>query len=243
MPINWINSLNGYNYKVILRNYTYANDYPGFFNFPVINVGNRNNTTAFETYFSNNAATNIEVWIEVLFWKMYSQAGRRNNKTKQVADYLINNNVTSQDLYNACYAYINNDTRNNLNEIRKLLGFKAQVIAIAATFPAFLRPDLFPMVDTRVAKWVGQSMSAHNNANPISPQLVRPPFLNNNNTVLTLADFDFVRSWTQWCRHKAIQLTQLTNIDWRPRDVEMAVFNAWGDKGANHPVISLEIIP
>jgi hypothetical protein len=185
----------------------------------------------------------IEVWIEVLFWKMYSQAGRRDNKTKQVSDYLTNNNVTPQDLYATCYAYINNDTRENLNAIRRLLGFRAQVIAIAATFPAFLRPDLFPMVDTRVAKWVGENMNAHNNANPNAPQLVMPPYLNNNNTVLTLTDFDFVRSWTQWCRHKAEQLAHLTDIDWRPRDVEMAVFNAWGDRGTNHPVINLEIIP
>jgi hypothetical protein len=99
------------------------------------------------------------------------------------------------------------------------------------------------MVDTRIAKWVGQNMQAHNDAGPNAPQLVRPRSLDTEATVLTLTDFEFVYSWNRWCRHKANQLNTCTSINWRPRDVEMAVFNAWGDRGEQHPVINLEMVP
>jgi hypothetical protein len=99
------------------------------------------------------------------------------------------------------------------------------------------------MVDTRIAKWVGQNMQAHNAANPNAPQLVRPRYLDTTATVLTLSDFQFVYSWNRWCRNKANQLNDITSTNWRPRDVEMAVFNAWGNRGDQHPIIQLEILP
>ncbi len=242
MPNEWKRSLDGYRYCVTMQNYENADQYPGFFEFP-IPTGDRSNTVSFETHFRELAATNIEVWIEVIFWKMYSQANRRNNKTNQVAEHFQKQNVSPHALLEACNYYIEKDTKTNLDSIRQLLGFSSRAIAIAATFPAFLRPDLFPMVDTRIAKWVGHNMQAHNNANSKAPQLVRPRYLDTTATVLTLTDFQFVYSWNRWCRHKANQLNECTSIDWRPRDVEMAVFNAWGDRGEQHPIIQLENLP
>ncbi len=241
MSNEWKKSLNTYRYTVTLQNYDNADQYPGYFNFS-IPINDRFSTVSFETHFRERAATTIESWLEVIYWKMYSQANRRNIKTNQVAEYFQAKKVAPQILLDACNNYIGNDTRSNLDAIRKLLGFTSTAIAIAATFPAFLRPDLFPMVDTRIAKWVGQNMQAHNDASPNAPQLVRPRYLDTKATVLTLTDFEFVYSWNRWCRHKADQLNVCTSINWRPRDVEMAVFNAWGNKGKQHPGIQLEIL-
>jgi hypothetical protein len=242
MP-EWIRALEEYRYSVILHDYPNADQYQDFFNFP-IPIGNRADTVAFETHFRDLAATNIEVWIEVIYWKMYSQKNRRNKITNQVVYHLQANEITPQALLSACENYIDDDTQLNLYVIRQLLGFATDVIAIAATFPAFLRPDLFPMVDTRIAKWVGQNMLTHNNANHNAPQLVRPHYyLDRRTTVLTLKDFEFVHSWYRWCKYKANQLSELTPIEWRSRDVEMAVFKAWGNRHEQHPIIELEIIP
>lgn len=237
----WKKSLESYRYSVTMKDYIYSDQYPGFFEFP-IPTGDRSDTLSFENHFRELARTNIEVWIEVIFWKMYSQTGRRDNKTIQVAEYFKKQQVSPHILFEACNNYIEKDTKTNLDSIRRLLGFSSTAIAIAATFPAFLRPDLFPMVDTRVAKWVGLNMQAHNNGDRKAPQLVRPRYLDTKSTVLTLTDFDFVQSWNRWCRHKANQLSEFTAIDWRPRDVEMAIFNAWGDRGKKHPIIQLEIL-
>ncbi|MBU1620319.1 MAG: hypothetical protein KJ556_09345 [Gammaproteobacteria bacterium] len=241
MPNEWKRSLEEYHYDVSLQHYDNANQYPEWFR-GSIPINDRHNTVSFENHFRQRALTSIEAWLEVVFWKMYSQPNRRNNVTNQVADYFQANRILPQNLFNACDAYIHNDTRDNLNAIRIALGFTSPAIAVAATFPAFLRPDLFPMVDTRIAKWVGQNMDAHNTADPNAPQLVRPRYLDTQATVLTLTDFDFVFSWTRWCKYKANQLNALTSIDWRPRDVEMAVFRAWGNRNEPHPMIQLEVL-
>lgn len=238
----WQKALNTYNYSVTLEDYVNASEYPGYFTFPT-RINNHSSTVSFENHFRKGAPTDIEFWLEVIFWKMYSQSGRRDNRTNKVASHFKSAGISPKQLLNACSNYISNDTTSNLRTIIELLGFNSRVIAIAATFPAFLRPDLFPMVDTRIAKWVGANMQAHNNASQSGPQLVRPRYLDTQATVLTLADFEFVDSWTHWCRHKANQLTGCTSIKWRPRDVEMAVFNASGDRGKKHPVIQLEVLP
>lgn len=235
---NWELALKTYNYPVKLADYRNAQNYKGYFKFNPI--GNSSSTALFESHFREGASKNIESWLEVIYWKMYSQNGRSHDKTDAVADYFCKAKITPDKLLTKCNNYIADDSRKNLNEIIKLLGFSSNSIAIAATFPAFLRPDLFPMVDTRIAKWVGISMSEQNSSNTNIPQLIRPRYLDTRATVLTLSDMDFVKAWTRWCRHKANQLSMLTNIDWRPRDVEMAVFNAWGNKNECHPKLKLE---
>jgi hypothetical protein len=240
MPVGWKRALEEYRYDVSLECYENAQNYPEHFCFSVP-INDRCSTASFENHF-RESANEIGAWLEVVFWKMYSQANRRNGVTNRVAQSLAANGISPQSLLQACEAYIENDTRANLDGVRRLLGFQSPSIAVAATFPAFLRPDICPMVDTRVAKWVGANMEAHNLANPHGPQLVRPQYLDNTATVLTLADIEFVQSWNRWCRHKANQLNALTRTLWRSRDVEMAVFYAWGNRNDPHPVLELEVL-
>jgi hypothetical protein len=235
----WEKALKSYSYPVTLSEYGHAQNYSGHFAFSPIN--DRASTILFEDYFRNNASTKLGYWLEVVFWKMYSQGGRRDIKTNDMASHFKTSGITASQLSSTCNNYIKNDTRQNLQAIVKCLGFTSTAIAISATFPSFLRPDLYPMVDTRIAKWVGKHMTAYNTASPNSPQLIRPRYLDTKSTVLTLSDIDFVKSWTLWCRHKATQLSNLTTLEWRPRDVEMAVFYAWGDRNTIHPVIALEV--
>lgn len=112
---------------------------------------------------------------------------------------------------------------------------KSRSVAIAATFPAFMAPERFPMVDTSVAQWATACLSRHNTADPTGPQLVRPAYPENGSTVLTLSDWPFIESWIHWCRHTASKLRSQTDFEWRARDVEMAVFSAWRDGKDLHP--------
>jgi hypothetical protein len=129
----------------------------------------------------------------------------------------------------------------SLSLLRKRLGIGSRAIAVAATFPAFKHPDKHPMVDTRIANWVGACMGEHNAADPAGPQLTRFPFLDNQSTVLTMSDFDSMQDWRKWCVHTANKLTGPTQMQWRARDVEMAVFQAWG--GRNGPHFHLNSLP
>jgi len=84
------------------------------------------------------------------------------------------------------------------------------------------------MVDTRIAKWVGWQLEQ---GQFTASQLVRPKFLDSKETVIQMHDFGFVEAWIKWCRNTATLLSQSTAQHWRSRDVEMAVFRAWGDRG------------
>jgi hypothetical protein len=229
-----------YQYPFDLRNFEEAGAYPGWFTFNTL-VGNRENTMEFEAYFRTHARQAIEPWLEVVYWKIYSQPPPwRNIATRRIANHMAERAITSQSLWDACNQYLENPTLRNLNSFRGLLGLRTRSIALSLTYPSFLRPDLYPMVDTRIAKWVAHSMGSHNSIDPYGPQLTRPRFADGNQTVLSTSDFPFVKNWISWCRYTALKLTQLTSIEWRPRDVEMAVFNAWGGRHDQNPKIELE---
>jgi len=210
MPDTWTKSLLAYRYPVDLRKFEDAGKYPGWFTFNS-QVDDRESTMEFKAHFRRHASEAIEPWLEVVYWKIYSQpTPRRDNATGRMAAHFRDHAITPQSLWDACNRYIANPTRRHFESIRTLLGLASKSIAVAATFPAFLRPDLFPMVDTRVAKWVGHSMGVHNDADPSGPQLTRPHFVDSKQSVLTMNDFPFVESWVRWCRHTARKLTAPT---------------------------------
>ena len=122
-----------------------------------------------------------------------------------------------------------------------MFGFSAPVLAVAATFPAFKDPDRHPMVDTRIAEWVRACRREHNAIDPEGPQLARFAYPDNGTTVLTMSDFDPMQNWRTWCVHTSRKLSRRTTLRWRARDVEMAVFYAWG--GRNGPHFHLNPLP
>jgi hypothetical protein len=242
MPSTWEKALFSYRYPVDLSGYTNAHLYPDWFTHE-LSYGDRTETSGFEAHFRNVAAQGIEPWLEVIYWKLYSQQAYRNSATKRVEGHLLSERINGMSLWNACNVYIQKPTSDNFATFRSMFGFTSNAIAVAATFPAFIRPDVYPMVDTRIAKWVGACMAKHNAADLKGPQLTRPLFLDNGNTVLVMNDFDFMQDWGKWCVHTAIKLKKRTLVDWRARDVEMAVFYSWGGRHEHHPCLHLNPLP
>jgi len=226
----WQNALREYSYEVDLTRFADRANFPGWFAERM--NGSREATKDFEDYFRERAHRHLEVWYEVVFWKMYSQRRRADKRTRDVVRRIQASKISAFDLWQRCCAYVSEPSQKRLELVaRTLLSEKARVVAIAATFPAFIAPDRFPMVDTRVAKWARACSSRHNLADPMGPQLICPEYPDNGSTVLTLSDWPFIESWIQWCRHTAMKLKHAAGFEWRVRDVEMAVFRAWGDKG------------
>jgi len=235
VPNTWEKSLFGYQYPFDLGRFDDAKLYPTGFKFNSL-VGDRKSTMEFETHFRSNAPKAIEPWLEVVYWKMYSQPPIRGLKLiRRLADHFRNNSVKPQALWDVCNRYVEHPTKQHFESIRTNFGLTSGSIAVAATFPAFMRPDLYPMIDTRIAKWVGHFMMRQNLSNPSGVQLTRPHFVDSKQTVLVMNDFPFLQNWIQWCRYTAQKLTACTSFEWRARDVEMAVFNAWGGRFDKHP--------
>ena len=226
---SWDRSLGKYRYPVNLANFEDASKYPGWFRYDT-GEGGPSETKAFEARFKELAPTHLEVWCEVVYWKLYSTPPARNKTTRKVISRLgrlVNPNLgyqeasAAEELWKLCHRYIENPSLDTFQQFRNRLLDSG--IAVAATFPAFIDPHRFPMVDTQVARWARASRNLHDYS-PIGPRLATCPGLGHKR--LMDFDWDFVSSWTEWSRFTASKLTALTGREWRARDAEMAVFTA-----------------
>jgi len=231
----WTRCLDMYSFPVDLADFRMADQFVGYFRHRLV-PGTRAQTRAFEDYFRQSAPNHIEPWYEVVFWKLYGRANLRDVTTERIIEYLGRRDP--RELWEACMAYIEAPARDTFKRFHALFGLRGPAIAVVATFPAFVDPERFPMIDRRTSNWVYDHYDTFSTRNVRCRQhLVRPRrrFGNGGPNVLTLPDFDgFVVGWINWCRCMAAELTRLTSNKWRARDVEMAVFQATDRK---QPVI------
>jgi len=245
-PAGWRSALNAYHYEVDFSGFAHIAGCKGP---PKPKFSGPTDTIEFEAYFRERGQDGLCPWLEVIYWKMFSQPeGRPMRQVRRAKAYWSSRNITPGALWSTCNAYEAQATRQAFQKFLDLFGYssKPSPIAIAATFPAFVNPDRFPMVDRRVAKWVIEFAGNHNGADPAGPHLRQPEAFARANksgraAVLTMSDFDFMGHWAAWCRYTAAKLTRLSQPStWRARDVEMAVFRAWGSR---HPFDSIRLEP
>jgi len=219
MSDSWTRALDAYSYPVNLRDYERAHEFPGFLN--MIIVGDRNSTITFENHYQETAPTNIAAFFEVVFWKLYSQKRIWQNSTTRIVDFVQEHRITPRQLWEVVHQFVESQTRENLKRIRKLLGIKTDVLAIALTLPALASPKTIPMIDNQVARWVNHNAADHNinRINKLTPFKMSYTSLRDN-------DFSNYLDWVAWCQEVAHILIKLTGEEWRARDVEMAVFTA-----------------
>ncbi len=167
----------------------------------------------FENRFRQEAPSNLEAWAEVVYWKLYFMRGIAR---KMATELLLRQDVSACALRSSCNDYIERRDRQTFRTFRGQL-FRTPVVATAATFPAFICPQAFPMVDTRIAAWLREH--GRNHGYPGDVEQVPEGIIREGH-------WSFVESWIEWCRSTAHKLSQCTDFAWRARDVEMAVFSA-----------------
>jgi hypothetical protein len=219
MPQTWITALSSYNYPADLSSYKRAEEFPGFFSRDI--AGDRDSTIEFEDHFRTRSEHSIEPYVEVAFWKLCGKKKRFEARVDHLVDHLRGETVTASELRSAVDVFLGNPTKVNLSVMRALLGIKTPVLALALTYPAFVDPARFPMVDTNTAKWVSGNSEKHSRSR--GNELTRFEF---GSSSLRYNDFDNYLNWVHWCRESADLLTSKTGMHWRARDVEMAVFTA-----------------
>ena len=223
--LSWTSALEEYSYPVNLIEYRHIKNFPGYFVKRI--EGNRVSTIEFENYFRKNALERIQVYYEVIFWKLYSRIVKHNELASNIMDSMVNRmqqlEVDPAELFYRIETFAKEPTLRNFQDFRALLGLKKEngTLAIASTFPAFVDPVNFPIMDVNVANWVNSNLSEHNLNRKVN--LSKFEFsagsLQDNN-------FPSYINWAHWCRETASLLTKKTHDEWRARDVEMAVFAA-----------------
>ena len=158
MPHTWKQARDAYCYPVDLRKFTDASKYRDWFK-ENIKPGDRGRTMAFEDRFRKHGPDNLEAWGEVVFWKNYTMPPARNRITRKVLAGGVSG-ASADDLWQKCIAYVDKFDLESFREFRKLL-FKDRVVATAATFPAFVCPEKFPMVDTWITDWAVEHGAEH----------------------------------------------------------------------------------
>lgn len=224
--LDWHDALDSYRYPVDLREFSGRDRFPGWFGLN-LEKGDRSETIQFETHFRECAASRLEPWYEVVFWKMYSQRRLTDKQTKRTIERIESNKTSASTLLKYCAEYLQSETKKSFRQFQHLL-IKERSIAVAFTFAAFSCPSRFPMFDRRIARYVASEAFRleFSTAPAIDKTLNR--YRASGNDVLTLSDWPFVEEWVGWCRKMADRLSAHKKHVWRARDVEMAVFRAWG---------------
>jgi len=219
MPDTWIKALNAFAYRVNLRDYGKRSRLPGFFEMEI--SGDRDSTIKFEKHYSETAPNHLAAFYEVVFWKLYSQGGRSQIGTDRVVEFTESNGVTADQLWTAVVNFVKHQSLANLKNIRDLMGYDTNVLAVPLTLPALAHPQTMRMIDKQVAKWINRNVEVHNRhrTNRMTPFRM-------NYTSLRQNDFQNYLNWIEWCREVADVLRKHTGHVWRARDVEMAVFTA-----------------
>lgn len=217
MITNWQQALASYCYPVDLSTYAHKDEYPGCFSMKI--NGDRESTIAFEDRFRHLAQTELGAYVEVIYWKMYSQGGRANYRASVASDKIRSTGHSPAAIWQKIRRFVESPTRANLKKMRPAIGIASPVLPVALTFPAFADLERFPMLDTRVARWVNDNWQK---ANGLTQRKLTPFRL--NSTSVRDNDFDNYLNWVFWCREMAKGLSESTGSHWRARDVEMAVF-------------------
>ncbi|MCW5829572.1 MAG: hypothetical protein KIT79_09680 [Deltaproteobacteria bacterium] len=232
MPKSWTNALHSYFYCADLYRYRNAHKYPKYFK---SKSADRQSTAIFEDRFRSKCGSELEVWYEVTFWKMYSMKGRGQYQTDEAIQKILTAKNTAKCLTLLADDFISHwSDPIRLNALRAGLGMisKAKVMALPLTFVSFRDPYNFPMIDTVSARWINKHLLAHNR--PGRPQLTKFATVKRTKSgysVVRHPDMQSYIHWVDWCRWVRDRLNSSgdTGIDWRARDVEMAVFTAQQD--------------
>lgn len=236
MPSTWQDALDAYQYPVDLSKFSDAENHPGWFVHST-GDGGRSETAEFEERFRRYGPNHLEAWYEVVFWKLYSQPNNRNRHTRNVIERLTQG-TTASELWKLTQDYIEHPNRGTFQTLREEF-FPTEVVATVATFPAFVCPEKFPMIDKHVTNWARANGPTHSYAAVDGPEIVEVPELGPNQTVVMEKNWGYVSSWVEWCQFTANLLTKATGCHWRARDVEMAVFAAQCGHLPLRPLIDL----
>ena len=244
MGRDWESCLKNYDYYADLSKYAYKEDCkcPGYFESKIYGEITSEFQDKFRKTIDLKSLNSYPVVGEVAFWKLYrfESIEIRDKQTKEILEYLSNQSKFLKfidSLMNLVKEpdYLNfNNFRNSFNQPT---GFPVPI-----TFLSFYAPDLYPMVDKKIAKWW------NNNKSRFGYQEY-PGFIlsKKKDTYGRIKEgsidgrekenWDIYIIWTKFCRSYASKLTRLTKHNWTARNVEMAIFYAYEKKIELNPVL------
>lgn len=218
MVDNWIKAYKSYKWVVDLSKFQDGNDYHNSFNYLVTphNLINFENLFRYEINNSNDFSF-IRAG-EVCFWKNFGAFQNRDKITRKLLMHLSMRECW--DNFTSTLIILSNtpqyeNFQNFTKSCKQPYGFATPI-----TFLAFFKPTIFPMVDRHIAKW-------WNKNSPTFGYLDFRKFSCSDGTISkTENNWYAYIDWMRFCNNIASTLKKKYQLTWRPRDVEMAVWQA-----------------
>lgn len=225
---SWTTAHSKYDWTVDLTRFLWAKHYPGYFNRIITPA----NTTTFEDRFRHaiDGSLSFEIAGEVCFWKNYGNPQTRDKLTLRLLMHIqVSDNW--DNLVQAIKDLFNDPSYNNFIALQKACD-QASGFATPLTFLAFYRPTEYPMVDKHIAFWWKSNRARYGYGNsPIFSQRhdgwIQP----------VPKSWKAYISWAKFCREYARLVMINCALNWRARDIEMAVWEA------QKRSLSLDVLP
>ena len=215
---NWIKAYKSYNWNVDLSKFQDASKYQNAFNSVITPQKLINFETSFRVQINSSDNFSFVRAGEVCFWKNYGAFQNRDAITEKLLKYL-----SLREHWDKFSLTIQNLSKNPKFENFLYLSTACNQpygFATPITFLAFYQPTDFPMVDRHIADW-------WNNNSDIFGYKKDLIFNCPNGTISkSEKNWDAYIYWTIFCNEIAKIMTNKYKIPWRPRDVEMAVWQA-----------------
>jgi len=214
--LKWIKARNTYNYKVDLNEFTGANNNPGYFNCIIT----PKNLVMFENRFTRSVKRGVsfEAAGEVCFWKVY-KFPNRDGLTKRLLNHLSVPRNWSE-FRKALHEIADNPSYGNFKRLQRSCSQPAG-FALPLTFLAFYRPAAYPMADRHIANWWSENKAKH--GYEVFSSFIQE---NGGRIIPCKQSWDAYLAWKDFCNEYSVKLSKQCKSYWRPRDVEMAVWQA-----------------
>lgn len=211
---SWVNALEKYSWRVDLGRFKRAADYPGYFNRVITPA----RVMAFENQFRGaiDGTGSFEIAGEVCFWKSH-----RNN-TQKLLTYLAER-ANWDRFVRAIKEVSANPSYDNFVALRGACSLRWG-FATPITFLAFYRPTDYPMADRHIANW----WMAHKADYGLGDS---PDFSQYNGVIQPCKiSWNAYIAWARFCCDYAVRMAKNCGVNWRARDIEMAVWEAQKDR-------------
>ena len=225
---SWINASNKYSWEVNLRHFRAAVNYSNYFNRSV----NSTDVAIFEDNFRTtiNEGGSFEIAGEVCFWKNYGIAQSRDKITQKLLKHL-QEGTNWNKFIKAVKEISTNPSFNNFTELKNSCN-QSYGFATPITFLAFYNPTEYPMADKHIANWWNECKAKYGFGDS------RDFSQSNAGTIKSIKlNWNAYMDWKKFCCDYAERIAENCELNWRARDIEMAVWEAQKNG------ISLDVLP
>lgn len=230
---NWDKAYSKYSWTVDLKHFSKAAGCPGYFNRVITSADVMTFENKFRTAVDGNGS--FEIAGEVCFWKNYGSAKARNRVTQELLTHL-RDPVKWGRFVQAIKQVSSNPSYDHFVALRDACN-QPRGFATPITFLVFYKPTEYPMIDKHIANWWAENRAEYGYGGSPDFSQRNDGWIQTYTILQNKQNWNAYIAWKKFCNDYATRIAKNCEWNWRARDVEMAIWEAYKNS------ISLEVLP